>query len=259
MTATDKPLYEKSFFYRYCLVLDSSKVELVSYLTTILKQNDFDVQEVEIENKTNLLKSDNRPNHKLLLLSQTSEKRLLLEAQIRKVRRLTNKEPKFNCVLPKEVLEQESRKAFSYISKDNFISDKHYDSFYKLVDMKKTDDRWGLGLFTESEMLYLEKGILTEIRITNKNELIKLFDKESKEVETYLSSDDRLFSVFEHFELFVDTFPIHTSIFKDVLSQSSLSKIEKCDPHKLRNYHGDYVTLYFYWLDHYTCKLIILI
>ena len=111
MTSTENSSYEKSFFYRYCLVLDSSKVELINYLTSILKENDFDVQELEIENKTNLIKSENKPNHKLLLLSQTSEKRILLEAQIRKVRRLTNQKPKFNCTLPKEVLEQESRKA----------------------------------------------------------------------------------------------------------------------------------------------------
>lgn len=238
---------EYSYFYRYCLVVNTKTKNLNEYLINVLKENSFDIKAVEHQEST------------LLLLSQTSEKKLMIEAQLRKIRKLTVDSQKSNSKLPQNVIDEEKRKYFSYASKGNFIADKHFDTFYSLAGKKK-DEVWGLGLFTESEMLYLEKGILSEILI-NKEKFYQSLDQdnlmtnERTLINDYIAGESRLFYVLEHFQLIKECFPIHTSVFKDELCEGVLS-FKKFDPHRLRNYQGDYVSMYFYWLDHYSSKLI---
>ena len=259
-----KDYFDKSFFYRYCLVLDPKNVSFNLLLIQVLKDNDFVVKEVDVENS------------KLLLLSQTSEKRFLIEAQLRKVRRLNTRKHIHKADLPEKVIEQEKRKVFSFLSKQDFIADKHFDNFYSLLDYKtnkfninnqvkdikvdsKKEERWGLGLFTESEMLYLEKGILTEVELQKKDDFIRMIKNDSsfgsklEEVEGILASENRIFFIYEQLHLIKESFPIHTANFKEALSEGVFSN-RKFDVHRLRNYFGDYAAIYFYWLDHYTSK-----
>ena len=241
-------LKEYSFFYRYCLVLKDTNKKLNTFLYDELISNDFNVQVIDNEEK----------KEKLYILSQTSEKRILLEAQIRKMRKRNSDLNEKVESIPIEVYDEEKKKAFSYLSKNKYIAEKSYYDFYSIVDknlLNNPTSRWGLGLFTESEMLYLEKGILTEIKISDNDKFLSLFEKEKHdEIRNVLNHENRLFHIFELLSIFVDTFPIHTSLFKDKFSHSSLSKIEKFDADLYRNYYGDYVTLYFYWLDTYTSK-----
>lgn len=266
----NKDTYEKSFFYRYCLVLDPKNIALNLFLIKVLKENDFNIKEV------------NADGNKLLLLSQVSEKRLLIEAQLRKVRRVNTKNKTNKADLPQKVIEQEKRKIFSFLSKDDYVSDKFYDEFYSLLNYKsnslisnlnkdntpkisypKTDERWGLGLFTESEMLYLEKGILTEVDIHYTDEFLKIINNDLNyknnldEVNNVLASENRIFFIYEQLHIIKDSFPIHTSNFKESLSEGVFST-RKFSVHRLRNYFGDYAAIYFYWLDHYTSKYTII-
>ena len=69
---------ERSFFYRYCIVIPTSYPKIIQYLETVLKQNDFDVQSFEEKKK------------KYICLSQNNEKRMLEEAQSLKLKKPTN-------------------------------------------------------------------------------------------------------------------------------------------------------------------------
>lgn len=241
---------EFSYFYRYCLVVDKNNSNLNEYLINTLKENSFDVKTVDHQDSI------------LILLSQTSEKKLLIEAQLRKIRKLTVDAKKTHSKLPQNVIDEEKRKYFSLAAKGSFIPDKNFDTFYKLASKKK-DEVWGLNLFTEAEMLYLEKGILSEMLINKEkfNQALtqdKLLANDADKINQYLEGEKRLFFVFEHYHLIKECFPLHTSVFKDELCEGVLSFV-KFDPHKLRNYQGDYVSIYFYWLDHYTSKSFYLI
>lgn len=248
---------ENSFYYRQCIVVKNSHSILNSYLINILRQNKFDCQIVTKDDKD------------LILISQTDEKKLLIEAQLRKIRRATSNPLPLNSNLPEKLLIEENKRPYTTLSPDLFKSDKVYEDFYDMIG-KKSNERWGLGLFTEAEMLYLEKSILTEIVIdpkeflqvyqqeTDKNIHLKETEGADKEsLEAFLKAEQRIFFVYEHLHLFEDTFPVHTSIFKEVVGTENLIDIKKStgfNVHNFRNYLGDYMAIYFYWLDHYTSK-----
>lgn len=255
---TDKRV-EKSFFYRNCIVIDKenkNKGELLTFFIDRLVENGFDVQQVKHDDNL------------FLLLSVIDEKKILLEAQLRKMRVNTKLEIPTNSDLKRELLIEENKRSYSTLSHDIFTKDEVYNQFYQLIDIKN-DERWGLDLFTESEMLYLETSYLKEIRI-NIDDLKKLIlgsnivneadEKFSKEhLIKFLDSENRLFLVYEELNLFKEMFPLHNSSFKEIVSEDKLTKVKvkgEYNVHKYRSYFGDYVSIYFYWLDHYTSKFL---
>ena len=251
---SDKPI-EMSFFYRYCLVVENENSSLNNYLISTLRENKFDVQVVEKDEK------------QLLLLSMTDEKKIFLEAQLRKVRKQTIQAIPEKSEINKKVLVEENKRPYTTLSPDNFRPDEYYNEFYSLID-KKPNERWGLGLFTEAEMLYLEKSILCEIVINTKDFAEIYFKSDIKHkhedlnkdsIENFLQSENRLFYIYEHLHLFEETFPIHNSNFKDSISKVSLLSLKSTsgfNVDRYRNYLGDYMAIYFYWLDHYSSNFL---
>lgn len=249
---------EKSFFYRNCIVIEKDNKnngDLLTYFIDRLVENGFDIQQVKIDDNL------------FLLLSVIDEKKILLEAQFRKVRVNTKLEIKENSDFKKQLLIEENKRQYSTLSHEIFTTDEIYKNFYNLIDIKK-DERWGLDLFTESEMLYLETSILKEIRIDsnefkkivlNSNLINEKDEKFSKEhVLKFLDSENRLFYIYEELNLFKEIFAVHTSNFKEYVSDDKLTKVKvkgDYNVHIDRSYFGDYVSIYFYWLDHYTSKL----
>ena len=69
---------ERSFFYRYCIVIPTSYPKITKYFESILKQNNFDIQSFE-EKKNNYI-----------CISQNNEKRMLEEAQSLKLKKPSN-------------------------------------------------------------------------------------------------------------------------------------------------------------------------
>jgi hypothetical protein len=248
---------ENSFYYRQCFVLNKKYSLLNNFLINTLRQSKFDCQVLSKDEKD------------LVLISQTDEKKLLLEAQLRKIRKATTNPIPQKSSLPEKLLIEENKRPYTTLSPELFRSDQAYEDFYNMIG-KKSNERWGLGLFTEAEMLYLEKSILTEI-LVDTNEFLQLYQQESannkellendcgdtKAVEVLLKAEKRLFFIYESLHLFEDCFPIHTSIFKEVVGTEKLLDIKKSsgfNVHNFRNYLGDYMAIYFYWLDHYTSK-----
>jgi hypothetical protein len=248
---------ENSFFYRQCIVVNKRYSVLNNFLINTLRKNKFDCQVL------------NKGEKDLILISQTDEKKILVEAQLRKVRKATNNPIPLNSSLPQKLLLEENKRPYTTLSPELFKPDQVYDDFYDLIG-KKPNERWGLGLFTEAEMLYLEKCILTEITIDPK-EFMQAYEQETEinkelkendnsdknSVDVLLKAEQRIFFVYEHMHLFEEHFPVHTSLFKEVVGTEKLLDIKKqsgFNVHNFRNYLGDYMAIYFYWLDHYTSK-----
>lgn len=249
---------ENSFFYRQCIVVNKNYTVLNNFLINTLRQNKFDCQIVTKGEKD------------LILLSQTDEKKLLVEAQLRKIRKATVNPIPQNSNLPEKLLLEENKRPYTTLSPELFRPDQVYEDFYDMIG-KKSNERWGLGLFTEAEMLYLEKCILNEISI-NPKEFLQAYQQEmennkelkendhidSNTLDVFLKAEQRLFFIYEHLHLFEECFPVHTSLFKEVVGTEKLLDIKKAtgfNVHNFRNYLGDYMAIYFYWLDHYTSKL----
>ena len=66
---------ERSFFYRYCIIIPTSFPKLIEYFEKSLKEYDFDIQSFE-ERKS-----------KYICISQTNENRLLKEAENLKIKK----------------------------------------------------------------------------------------------------------------------------------------------------------------------------
>ena len=162
---------ERSFYYRYCIIIPDKYPKLAQYFETSLKSFDFDIQTFE-ENKK-----------KYFCISQTNEQRMLKEAENLKIKKQKNKEvPQDEALLlDKRIIELEKKEYFISEKYNEYIPSKEYNEFYDLLSKDKKDDinrRYGLGLFTESEMLCIEKSILENIPISNLDEFNEILSSE---------------------------------------------------------------------------------
>ena len=162
---------ERSFYYRYCLVIPTKYPKLSQYLETSLKEYDFDIQSFE------------EKKNKYFCLCQTNEQRMLKEAEKLKIKKSKIKKiPEDESkLLDKRIVEVEKREYFIAEKYEEYIPSKNYNELYDLLVQNKKEDinkRFGLGLFTENEMLYIEKSILENIPVSNKDELNALLSEE---------------------------------------------------------------------------------
>ena len=248
---------ERSFYYRYCIIIRNIFPKFIEYFETTLKNYDFDVQSFEEDKK------------KYICISQTNEKRMLREAEILKIKKPKNKEVKEDeaLLLDKKIIDLEKREYFLEEKYNEYIPSKEYNELYNLVYNKKKDDvdkRYGLGLFTESEMLNLEKSILEKIPIENMEEFDTLiseeFNKSSKTLlvelkmkinEKPLIEENSLFNTLLNYVIIEDYFPLHISnFFQKIQNKNNIESNIK--PSLIRSYFNDEVALYFSWLSHYT-------
>lgn len=249
---------ERSFFYRYCIVIPEQYQSLSDYFLKLLSDNDFDVQKFfsEDKNKRNIF----------LCLSQKNEEKLLREAQNLKIKKVYNGPDKIehdkDLGLPKEVIEYEKLKPFVYAQRNDFLPDKAYDEFYDLIGQKKESksERWGLDLFTESEMLHIEKSILENIPVPDteniENEFCKLLKENNITLPPHLLDSSSIFQTLINLNVITDYFPLHVSNFPEKIIKKTLFNFRV--PYRLiRSYFNDHVSLYFAWTYHYTRLLVI--
>ena len=247
---------ERSFFYRYCIIIPTSFPKLIEFFEKSLKEYDFDIQSFE-EKKS-----------KYICISQTNEQRLLKEAENLKIKKPIKKlEQNEIQSLDQRIIDLESKDYFIAEKYKEYFPSKEYNEFYNAVTKNnKKDDtkkRYGLGLFTESEMLNLEKSILENIPITNKEEFDELIATECeknsssllknlniKSNKKILIEENSLFNTFINHEIISDSFPLHISNFNKQLSTINFGK--EVNPNLIRSYFNDELTLYFSWLCHYT-------
>ncbi len=225
-----------------------------------MKENDFEY--ITVENG----------DTEIILLSYNNEEKLLYQAQLSKIKKtkINNKKnsAELKSFLDKRIIEQEKKKIFSIEYKDQYISDSYYDTNYSHIikDSKKHEDNsenkedWGFGLFTEAEMLYLELKLLKAIDI-DKNVFINLardnakLSKKIDNVEKYLTTDNKLISIFTYFKIIIDQTPIHVSNFKNDIMKETLFSL-RCPYRKIRCYFGDKVAMYYNYIYHYTRWLV---
>lgn len=242
---------EKSFFYRYALVLSNeiSHESLHKYFIELLRINSFDVLEIEEKGK------------KILLLSQKNEKNFFKEAQFRKMKKpymsekATKKNKGLDVKLPQKVIENEKRRDFSFMNRDHYLPDANFDALFG-DSAKKEDKRWGLGLFTESEMLNLEFNILQVIEVDSQIllNLVKSTNINLTEVDNYLKNEKSALWIFKEFNLITAAFPLHTSDFKETIFKETFFSALKVPYNKIRSYYGDKVAVYYAWVSFYTSK-----
>ncbi|MCQ2819703.1 MAG: anoctamin, partial [archaeon] len=130
-------------------------------------------------------------------------------------------------------------------------------------DPKKTDglsERWGLGLFTECEMLSIEKSILDNIPVPNEEKFKKLLDevKDSlkiKDKDYELLDKDSLFNTLLNLGIIKDHFALNVSNFTSKIIRKTFFSF-KCPKGLIRAYYGDKVAIYFYWLYYYSKYLL---
>jgi hypothetical protein len=238
--------YEKSFYYRYCLVFKTGHDPILHYFKKLLSQNNFDYKEYEDKNRI------------ILILSQTDEEKLLREAQNAKVKKVSTMfEISKHVELPEKLIEQEKKKNFVFKDKDNYVPDAYYDN---LFNHKKSDERYGLDVFTEAEMLSLENKLLFDINL-NQEEFLNVcrgtpIEKKIENIKKILENDQSAFHVLLQFKIIKDHFPLHSGDFKEkIFKETSLSF--KIPYRNIRSYFGDYVAIYYAWMYHYTRFLII--
>ena len=123
--------------------------------------------------------------------------------------------------------------------------------------------RYGLDIFTESEMLNLEKSILESIPINNKEEFDELISTEYEQnsssllknlnintKQKILIEENSLFNTYINHSIIKDSFPLHISNFNKQLSTINFG--QSVNPILIRGYFNDELTLYFSWLCHFT-------
>ena len=211
---------ERSFYYRYCIEIPEIYSKISDYYESILKENSFDIQTLTNNNK------------RYICLSQKDEKKMLKTAELLKIKKIyTDKNDLKEHIkgedieLPKEIEDIEKEQPFISSKKDNFLPQEVYNDLYS-IDIKnkeKNNKRYGLGLFTESEMLYIEKTILEKIPVSDINKILQLINetkpenkklsnimkKESqiKEKENPLLNENSLFETLLNHFIITDYFP----------------------------------------------------
>ena len=117
---------ERSFFYRYCIIIPDKYSKISDYFESILKENSFDIQ--TIVNK----------NNRYICLSQKDEKKMLKMAELLKIKKIySNKNnleenkietEDMDVDLPKQIKEIE--KEHSFIQKKKIFYLKKYITNY---------------------------------------------------------------------------------------------------------------------------------
>ena len=247
---------ERSFYYRYCIIIPNSYPNLIQYFENAVKSYDFAIHSFEEDKK------------KYICLSQTNEQRMLKEAEDLKIKKPKIKEIKEdeNKFLDKRIIELEKKDYFIADKYNDYIAPKEFNELYEITEQKKDDvnKRFGLGIFTESEMLYIEKSILENIPITNLEEFSKLLEEEIekgrsdilKELNININKNKKpiieensLFETLESNSIIEDYFPLHIGDMHQIFEKKLFSKD---NPSLTRSYFNDEVALYFSWVNHYT-------
>ena len=251
---------ERSFFYRYCIVIPTSYPKSIQFLETVLKQNDFDIQSFEEKKK------------RYICLSQNNEKRMLEEAESLRLKKPKNtpleNEEILKTYLDQRIIDLEKNESFKANKANEFLPQDIYYDLYD-IDKKNKDNnkRYGLGLFTENEMLAIEKSILENIPIEDVAKFSELISEEGKKDSNFLDNkllqelslkknkkplvdENSLFETLINYHIIVDHFPLHISNFAQSVNMKMLSLNT---PYNLaRSYLNDDVALYFAWTYHYT-------
>ena len=235
---------EKSFYYRYCIIIKNNYEKLCDYFIKILKENDFEVQSF-IDNKKIFI-----------CISQHNEERMYKEAEKLRIKKIfnNNEKNKINkeLNLSNEIIEIEKLKNFEFKKKNDYLPDKSYDELYE--NIKDKNERFGLDLFTEIEMLHIEKSILEHIIVKNKDELNNLF-KEINNNNNFIIDELSIFNTLLINKIIFDHFPLNISNFSEKIALKCLYKFRF--PYNLiRSYFNDQVGIYFAWFYHYTRYLI---
>ena len=256
---------ERSFFYRYCIIIPTSCPKIAQYFESVLKLNDFDIQSFE-ENKK-----------RYICLSQNNEQRMLEEAQSLKLKKPKNipleDEATLKTYLDQRIIDIEKKQYFEANKSKEYIPEEIYYDLYDIDKKNKENNnkRYGLGLFTEIEMLQIEKSILENIPINDVAKFSELLNEEAKKDnsvediilkelsikknEKPLIDENSLFDTLINYRIIVDHFPLHISDFSQKVNVKMLSLHT---PYNLaRSYLGDDVALYFAWTYHYTKFMLI--
>ena len=160
---------------RYCIVIYTSYPKITKYFESILKQNNFDIQSFE-EKKNNYI-----------CISQNNEKRMLEEAQSLKLKKPSNslsneEEATLKTYLDQRIIDLEKNEYFKANKINEFFPENIYYDLYEIDKKNKENNkRYGFGLFTESEMLQIEKSILENIPIDDAAKFSELLTEEVKE------------------------------------------------------------------------------
>ena len=211
-----------------------------------------------------------------ICLSQKDEQKMLKTAELLKIKKIYIDKNNLNKIkeeveLPKEIEDIEKEYPFKFSEKNNYLPQEIYNELY-LIDNKnkeKNNKRFGLDLFTESEMLLIEKTILEKIPVSDNNKILELIDETKpknrnllnmigaefkiKEKAPFLNEDSLFETLINHF-IINDHFPLHISDFTKKINKKML--LIKIPYNLIRGYFNDDIALYFAWLYHYTNYII---
>ena len=252
---------ERSFLYRYCIVIPTTCPKIIEYFESILKKNTFDVQSF-----------DNNKKH-YMCVSQTNEEKMLKEAQYLRLKKQKNnlkeeEESVLKTYLDQRIIDLEKNEYFEANKINEYLPQKIYYDLYD-IDIKNKENnnkRYGFGLFTESEMLQIEKSILENIPINDSTKFSDLLNEESKKETSIqnivlkelslkknkkqLIDEKSLFETLINYHVITDHFPLHIS---DLAKKINMKMLSLHTPYNLsRAYLNDDVALYFAWTYHYT-------
>ena len=254
---------ERSFYYRYCIEIPEKYSKISEYFESILKENDFDVQSLTHKKK------------RYICLSQKNEQKMLKEAELLQIKKIYTDnhnikesiEQNNELEIPKEIKEVEKEQPFKLAEKVNFLPQEVYNELYLIdnKDKEKNNKRYGFGLFTESEMLLIEKTILEKIPINDLNKTIELLNEakpnnsnllniiknelQLKEKSPFIN-EDSIFETLLSQDIITDHFPLHIGDLTKKINKKMLSI--KIPYNLIRAYFNDEIALYFAWLYHYT-------
>lgn len=84
---------ERSFFYRYCIIIPEKYSKISDYFESILKENSFDIQTIINKNK------------RFICLSQKDEQKMLKTAELLKIKKIysNNKNLEENKIETEEI------------------------------------------------------------------------------------------------------------------------------------------------------------
>lgn len=249
-------MQENSFYYRNCIIIPEQFESTASYFIQILQKNSFKITNFKDSSSKNIF----------ICLSQTNEKKFFEYAELLSIRKIHTEYTNPIKVegLPQKVIDYEKEKNFYEKSKEKYIpGEDYYQLYFDGINEKKKEntnsERWGLNLFTESEMLYIENSIIEHIPVENKSELIEIIKKSNKnlnESELNLFDESSLLNTLKNLNIICDYFPLNISNFNKKIVLKTIFSLD-CPYNLIRSYYGDSVAIYFYWVFFYSKFLII--